>query len=264
MHDERQTLQEMKREQEIGREIRDFFRAWTQSRSNGAGSGGLGPTTYQYLDFTYRQDEGSPEVRLAFYANQHEGHPVIHVVLPSDRDASAAPKDFQQTNGETSSSSSDASVSVTPIYETIPDTREPDAVCEGCGVVGTIGRATRTHESGTPSETHRFCSKCWVEQSARYRARWDEERRVSRDAHRRSRTSGPSGPSYWSSFESMTWHGVLELLSAFRKHMQERGPIPATHLTELATLYRNNAHKFEGEMPYEVELFINQYAPPSS
>lgn len=264
MHYKRQTLHAMMKEREIGQKIREFFRAWAQSRSGGAGSAGEGPHAYQYLDFQFRPNDESPQVRLAFYANMHEGQPVIHVVLPPDPSASAATGDVQTIDGQISAPPADTSVSVTPLFADVPDTREHDAICEGCGTIGTIGRATRTHESGSHTETHRFCANCWVEQSARYRARWDEERRISWDAHRRSQISGPSGPSYWSSFESSTWHGVLDLVTEVARHISERGPIPVTQLSALAELYKQNAHRFEGEMPLDVELFIKQYAPPSS
>lgn len=60
--------------------------------------------------------------------------------------------------------------------------REPSDSCEARGVTGTIGRAVRTDADGRITELHRFCSTCWAEQSARYRARWEGETHVAIDA----------------------------------------------------------------------------------
>jgi hypothetical protein len=64
--------------------------------------------------------------------------------------------------------------------------REPEAVCEACGARGTVARAIRTDASGAAVETHRFCARCWPENAARLRARWDEESRVATDAWMRA------------------------------------------------------------------------------
>src|SRR5919106_1344656 len=69
--------------------------------------------------------------------------------------------------------------------------REPDAWCEGCGVRGTVGRATRAGEGGEPVEEHRYCARCWPEWSAFYRARWYEEVR-DLTLQTRSRREPPS------------------------------------------------------------------------
>jgi hypothetical protein len=37
--------------------------------------------------------------------------------------------------------------------------REPDTTCEGCGTVGTVGRAAR-HVGGVMVEEHRYCARC--------------------------------------------------------------------------------------------------------
>ena len=58
--------------------------------------------------------------------------------------------------------------------------REPDAQCEACGAQGTVGRAVRFEENDEIREVHRFCRTCWPEQSARYKARWEEESRPVR------------------------------------------------------------------------------------
>ncbi len=55
--------------------------------------------------------------------------------------------------------------------------RDPDAICEGCGRRGTVGRASRQDASGGSLEEHQYCADCWPEWSAFYRARWQEQRR---------------------------------------------------------------------------------------
>src|SRR5262245_53152498 len=43
---------------------------------------------------------------------------------------------------------------------------EPDAICEGCGARGTVGRAGRGDASSGTTEEHRFCIDFWPEWSA--------------------------------------------------------------------------------------------------
>ena len=150
--------------------------------------------------------------------------------------------------------------------------REPDAICEGCGARGTVGRATRhTGEQGEVVEEHRYCARCWPEWSAFYRARWqDESRRASlawRDLPREDRDAQPPPPSGMS-FETATWHPTIELVRSLT--LQARGlsaPPPtdeartrfAEQVTRVAAEIRRGAAEREGPMPIEVRAFLAEF-----
>ncbi len=136
--------------------------------------------------------------------------------------------------------------------------QEPNEVCEACGAQGTVGRAMRTDQSGAPTETHRFCAACWPEHSARYRARWEEERRLVTDAwFRAPRAARP--PSGGMGFESATWHATLEFVRDIRRASQELDGRQLAGLGRLAREMAAGAADRVGDMPWEVETFIREH-----
>lgn len=137
--------------------------------------------------------------------------------------------------------------------------REPDATCDACGVTGTIGRALRTDSDGQITEHHRFCARCWPEQSARYRARWDEEDRLASETWRRAshRTAPP--PSQGAAFESATWHATLELVRELNGALR---PMPAPTPAQLAAIAADiqaRRDEYEGPIPAAVEDFLQAH-----
>jgi hypothetical protein len=137
-------------------------------------------------------------------------------------------------------------------------TREGDAVCEGCGALGTVGRASRTAPSGEALEIHRFCARCWPEQSARYRARWSEEDRTWSDQFLRGRVPARgAGPGMH--FESATWHGTLEFVRQIERTMVTPVPPSPQGLARIAADIAGRASNFDGEMPFAVEAFVQRY-----
>ncbi len=134
--------------------------------------------------------------------------------------------------------------------------REPDALCEGCGVRGTVSRATRQDGRGNALEVHRFCAKCWPEQSARYEARWREERRIASDHWHRHPNEPPPPPSGMS-FETATWHGILKYLEGYRRDGYES--MSEDVLARTAADIQARAPEMEGPMPYDVELFVRRF-----
>jgi hypothetical protein len=142
--------------------------------------------------------------------------------------------------------------------ESASSAREPGAVCEGCGAVGTIGRAVRTTSTGEPVEVHRFCIACWPEQSARYRARWEEEQRIQTDQFMRGRiVARGAGPGMH--FVAATWHATLELVEQVERTMARPLPPSPQQLARLAAEISKNVSQFEGEMPFQIEAFIHRY-----
>ena len=133
---------------------------------------------------------------------------------------------------------------------------EPDQVCEVCGTQGTVGRAMRTDANGDPTEIHRFCAPCWPEHAARYRARWDEERRLARDARIRAR-GGEHPQHFGTSFASATWHGILDRVKQIDRAVHE-GNSPAG-LGRLAAEIAEGAADRVGDMPFEVECFLREH-----
>src|SRR5687767_3972823 len=109
---------------------------------------------------------------------------------------------------------------------------EPENPCEACGTIGTVGRARLTDEADNEIEVHAFCLKCWPEESARYRARWEEESRMRHENWMRTGGS-PTPPSIGWSLESATWHGALDMLRLVLISAESRRPT-AEDLTSLA------------------------------
>jgi hypothetical protein len=150
--------------------------------------------------------------------------------------------------------------------------REPDATCEGCGARGTVGRATRhSGEQGRVVEQHRYCARCWPEWSAFYRARWeDESRRASlawRDLPREDRDTPPPPPRGMS-FETATWHPMIELVRALTLQARALNAPPPTaeararfveHVARVAADIRRGALEREGPMPIEVRAFLAEF-----
>lgn len=145
--------------------------------------------------------------------------------------------------------------------------REPEVSCEACGARGTVGRAIRTAQDGEPLEVHRFCARCWPEESARYEARWREEDRLATEAWLRS-AGTVSPPTRGMTFESATWHMTLDLLTEIMREVRrrERGEDAAPRPEDLARLadeIRQQAAEMEGPMPLEVEMFLQRFGAPA-
>jgi hypothetical protein len=144
------------------------------------------------------------------------------------------------------------------LYGTNLPLREPEQICEGCGAQGTIGRAARIAEGPIVLELHRFCRKCWPEQSARYRARWAEEDRLaSEEFFRHPRSGGLASPSC--AFEAATWHGALDVLHQVRMQMIPHSPPSPNDLAAIAAQWKAFAAEIDEPMPLEIEMFVRQY-----
>lgn len=141
--------------------------------------------------------------------------------------------------------------------------REPNATCEACGVTGTVGRAIRTDAVGLVTEVHRFCASCWAEQSARYRARWDEETRLAGDAWLRDPQLAPAPPSRGAAFESATWHATLDIVRELNRALRPMAPPTPEQLAVLAAEIRRRADALEGPMPMAVAVFLQAYGEPA-
>jgi hypothetical protein len=152
-------------------------------------------------------------------------------------------------------------VVVVPVGDRPP--RDPDATCEGCGALGTVGRATRTNAAGEATEEHRFCARCWPEWSAFYRARWEEEGcRATLAWWDRPRKAGDTAPppAWGMAFDSATWHGTLEFVRALTAQARYyRDPPSREQLAQFAADIRALAPEREGPMPIEVRAFLAEY-----
>jgi len=140
---------------------------------------------------------------------------------------------------------------------------EPDAVCEGCGARGTVGRAGRGDATNAEIEEHRFCADCWPEWSAFYRARWQEQiRRASAAWHAlptEARDAAPPvGSGMW--FESATWHGVIDFVRTISLQARYyRDPPSPEALARFAADIRAHAPEKVGPMPVEVRAFLAEF-----
>jgi hypothetical protein len=231
-------------------EFEDVFRAlskWSRTTPRGARAGGGGPRGFDHIQLHARPDPQGPEVQLTFKARFVEGRPVIVVSCSPKPEARRSLPDGTP-------------VVLSTIEDRSPGKRgrDPAAVCEACGRLGTVGFAARTDGSGAVTEMHRFCADCWPEQSARYRARWEEERRRQRDAFLRGRAPA-AGAEPGMTFHAATWHGILELVREIERTMVAPLPPIAEDLARLAAQIREQAPEFEDEMPLEVETFLRRY-----
>ncbi len=150
--------------------------------------------------------------------------------------------------------------------------REPHATCEGCGAHGTVGRTTRhSGEQGQVVEQHRYCARCWPEWSAFYRARWEaESRRASlawRDLLREDRNT-PTPPPSGMSFETATWHPLIELVRTLTLQARALNAPPPTaeararfveYVARVAADIQRGAPEREGPMPIEVRAFLAEF-----
>ena len=234
----------------------DVFHAlseWARMSPHGVRVGGA-RGGFDHIQLHARPDPRGPQVQLTFQPRLVDGRPVITV------SRSPTPTAEQRSEDDCARA---VCLSVPEDEETRLLGRNPAATCEACGTLGTIGRAVRTDPSGAATETHRFCAGCWPEQSARYRARWQEEdRRRSDDFLRgRSRTVG-AGPGMW--FQAATWHGALDVVRQIERLMIAPIPPAAQDLAPLAAQIREGLGKLEGEMPFEVESFLQRYGAPAS
>ena len=215
---------------------------WSRADPHGFRAGGV-PEGYTSFQFHHRPDPQRPEVQLTFLAALVDGEAVIQVMLPPP-----PPADSEERR-------QGSAVSLGVVG---PSPREPDATCEGCGTTGTIGRAVRIDGDGNATETHRFCLTCWPEQSARYRARWEDEDRRSADDFFRGRREAQAGPGM--TFEASTWHGTLDFVRLIERSMIAQIPPSPPDLAKIAADIQARAPEVEGEMPFEIESFIRRYA----
>lgn len=226
--------------------IRSLSRAladWAAADARGIRSGG-GPGAYcSEIQFHHRPDPRRPEIQVTFRAVMVDGRPQIEVETPDTPPNESRPE-RSVVAFRPSSSRDDLG-------------RDADAACEACGAIGTIGRANRSNASGDIFETHRFCAACWPEQSARYRARWEEEDRLRSD--RFMRGLEPPSPGTGMSFESASWHGTLELVREIQRAMVRLSAPSPTDLAQMAAEIQASAQLYDGEMPFEVEMFVRQH-----
>jgi hypothetical protein len=147
--------------------------------------------------------------------------------------------------------------------------REPDALCEGCGARGTVGRASRHNDSGVYVEEHRYCADCWPQWSAFYRALWEDRgRRESlawQDGLRHAAGDAPPPPGWGMVFASATWHGVMDLVNKLtEKARYHRDPPNAEAFARLAAEIRDQAADKVGPMPLEVRAFLAEFGGAST
>ena len=227
--------------------IIQFLSDWAAAQPRGYRTGGGGEDAVDYLQFHYRPDPDGPEAQLTFRADLYDGRPVIRVQLPA------------HARADTHTWASSSATAIAIVGRTDPPLREPSATCESCGAIGTVGRAIRTDERGDATEVHRFCFSCWPEQSARYRARWEEENRLAHEGFLRRREPRPDGSGGGMTFEAATWHGTLEFLREIKASMVAPVPPSRADLERIAADIRDRAPEVEGEMPFEVEAFLRRY-----
>ena len=141
--------------------------------------------------------------------------------------------------------------------------KDPAAYCDACGCVGTVSRAIRLCD-GVEQQHFRFCAACCVEESARLRARWDDEDAQAQDAAFRTRDQ-QRRPSMGSAFEYATWHGARAFFSdRILPKLHSAEPFSAEYLRSVADRYHTAAPDMVGEMPFVIERFIAEYGSPRS
>jgi hypothetical protein len=233
------------------RRLIEAIQTWAAARPHGcrtAGTrGGL-----SFIQLHTRPDPRAPEVQFTLRAAIVDGQPVIQVPeLEASNESSSGGPGRNAT----------ATEAVALPIESAATAHEADAICEGCRRTGTIGRAVRTAPTGQPTEVHRFCAACWPEQSARYRARWQEEDRIRGDQFLRDRIPA-RGAGYGMYFAAATWHAALEIVEHVERSMIPSVPPSPEALARLAADIERQAPELNDEMPFAVEAFIRRYGRP--
>jgi hypothetical protein len=230
-----------------GRSLLRALSAWSRSDPHGvrAGGGG-GPGSFDHIQFHSRPDPREPEVQVTLRAELVRGQPAIRVTLSTPLPES-----------ERKAHASKRSASHTVLGGAGLPMREPTALCESCQAVGTVGCAVRTDGTGGVLATHRFCLACWPEQSARYRARWEEEDRQELERFLRSGASPDQHRGM--AFGAATWHSTLQLVRDIERTMVPPVPPAPAALEQLANEISQSATQLDGPMPFEVEAFVHQY-----
>lgn len=229
------------------------IQAWAAARPHGFRSAGA-PGGYSFIQFHTRPDPRGPEVQLTLRAAIVDGQAVIQVPELEPRGESHV--------GDVRPTVTAAEAEMVAPIESPTTLRETNAVCDGCGHTGIIGRAMRTAPTGETTEAHRFCAACWPEQSARYRARWAEEDRVRSDDFMRGRLPA-SGAGYGMQFAAATWHTTLEIVEQIERSMVPSVPASPEALAQLAADIERHAPEVDGEMPFAVEAFVRRYGRSS-
>jgi len=233
-------------------DIRHFARVltvWAKAPERGCRGNGGADASLSRIQLHWRPDPCGPDSHLTLEATSADGRPAIRITTsePAPDDPRSGQRVVVPIGPRTTSDS-----------ESAPPGRDAEAMCEACGAVGTIGRAVRTHPGGEPVETHRFCNKCWPEESARYRARWTEEDRLATERFMRQRNpSGGAGPGM--QFEAATWHEPLKFVREIERALRESVNLSPQDLDEIANDLRRVAPHLDGEMPWEVEAFLHRF-----
>jgi hypothetical protein len=126
--------------------------------------------------------------------------------------------------------------------------RDCSAVCDSCGRVGTIARATR---HANPPSVSRYCSACWPEERRRRLASFDEIRK----AILLGDPAGLPAASVAESLESCSWLDVQDYLS----QALSDGPVDTEIAKTWARKYLEWAPFMDGPIPEQVQRFIDTY-----
>jgi hypothetical protein len=148
------------------------------------------------------------------------------------------------------------------------DPRYPGALCDRCGVQGTVARALRF---GPGRLVLRYCSPCWPAVQMELEARQEEEYELWQEAdrawfelwERSPQGTVPSPPiqPVWN-FASRTWYDVRVFLALVATLPSGDGATSA-HLVEVAGEIREMADEMDGPIPPDVQDFLARHIGPS-
>ena len=125
-----------------------------------------------------------------------------------------------------------------PLPDHVPSPREPDAVCDRCGALGTVARTLPTVSADPASfVAERLCAPCWPTARAA----------LEDHAH---------------AWVSRTWSDAQTLLALYRSAADDPQLTPAVYAALCAEL-RALAEDIDGPMPADVALFLRQHGSPA-
>jgi hypothetical protein len=141
-----------------------------------------------------------------------------------------------------------------------PPAGEPEALCDECGALGTVGRATR---HTTPPAIRRFCRVCWPDARTRLQANWGRAMEEHLTRLVRGEPIPEDAPPGFG-FHSAVWSDALEFL----KQIEDAAASPDRKLNtaDLRTIVEQIqalVPEMDGPMPPEVVAFIQRYGPPA-
>ncbi len=141
-----------------------------------------------------------------------------------------------------------------------PSYLDPDALCDECGTLGTIGTAVR--HTVPPTVVH-FCRTCWPQAHQRLRAEWGDPMQHRLDRLTRGEPLEDEPPPGYT-FQSRAWTDAAEFVGSIERALARADHgLSAGDLAGIVAQIRALAPLMDGPMPPGVRDFLQRHGPPA-